>query len=167
MQDYRRHECIEQIISTVNEVAFQTNLLALKMPQEAAFPDEPARYLPRVAAEVRSLGQKTTIAAQEIKVLIQDTGERISSGDTLVKQSGTSLKECMFLMKELTQAIDDIATSTKEQASGVDELTKAISEIDSTTQRNSAIVEEPPERCITRNGDKGSISYGEDIQGER
>ncbi|MBN2297669.1 MAG: cache domain-containing protein [Deltaproteobacteria bacterium] len=133
---------IGDIIVTVNEVAFQTNLLALNAAVEAARAGEHGKGFAVVAEEVRALAQRSAEAAKQIKNLIEDTVNKISAGDNMVKKSRESLEEIISYIESLSQTMDEIAAASSEQASGVDELNRAISQIDNTTQQNSSTVEE-------------------------
>jgi methyl-accepting chemotaxis protein len=133
---------IGDIIVTVNEVAFQTNLLALNAAVEAARAGEHGKGFAVVAEEVRALAQRSAEAARQIKVLIEDTVNKIAAGDTMVKKSGESLEQIIRHIQDLSQVMEEIAAASSEQATGVDELNRAIAQIDSTTQQNASTVEE-------------------------
>ncbi|HPJ95506.1 MAG TPA: methyl-accepting chemotaxis protein [Deltaproteobacteria bacterium] len=139
---YQSSGKIEEIIVTVNEVAFQTNLLALNAAVEAARAGEHGKGFAVVAEEVRSLAQKTAEASKQIKVLIEDTLSKIHAGNDLVKLAETSLNESVSYMDELSDTMDEIASSSSEQANGVDELNRSISQIETLTQQNASTVEE-------------------------
>ena len=133
---------IGDIIVTVNEVAFQTNLLALNAAVEAARAGEHGKGFAVVAEEVRALAQRSADAAKQIKYLIEDTVNKISAGDAMVKRSGESLEEITSHIENLSLAMDEIAAASSEQASGVDDFNRAVSQIGSTTQQNASTVEE-------------------------
>ncbi len=133
---------IGDIIVTVNEVAFQTNLLALNAAVEAARAGEHGKGFAVVAEEVRALAQRSAEASRQIKVLIEDTVNKINAGDEMVKRSGESLVQIINHIQDLSLTMEEIAAASSEQATGVDELNRAVSQIDSTTQQNSATVEE-------------------------
>ena len=133
---------IGDIIVTVNEVAFQTNLLALNAAVEAARAGEHGKGFAVVAEEVRALAQRSAEAARQIKSLIEDTVDKINTGDEKVKKSKESLEQIISHIQDLSQTMEEIAAASSEQASGVDELNRAVSQIDNTTQQNSATVEE-------------------------
>ncbi|MBN2297620.1 MAG: Cache 3/Cache 2 fusion domain-containing protein [Deltaproteobacteria bacterium] len=139
---YQSSGKIEEIIVTVNEVAFQTNLLALNAAVEAARAGEHGKGFAVVAEEVRSLAQKTADASKQIKVLIEDTLNKINAGNDLVKLSENSLNESVSYMDELSDTMDEIASSSAEQAKGVDELNRSIVQIETITQQNASTVEE-------------------------
>jgi methyl-accepting chemotaxis protein len=133
---------IGDIISTVNEVAFQTNLLALNAAVEAARAGEHGKGFAVVAQEVRALAQRSADAARQIRDLIEDTVDKISAGDIMVKKSGEFLDIIINHIQDLSQVMEEMAAASSEQSSGVDELNRAIAQIDSTTQQNASTVEE-------------------------
>ncbi|MGC9325618.1 MAG: methyl-accepting chemotaxis protein [Desulfomonilia bacterium] len=133
---------IEEIISTVNEVAFQTNLLALNAAVEAARAGEHGKGFAVVADEVRSLAQKASVASKQIKDLIEDTLGKISVGSELVGDAETSLVESVSLMDDLSETMNEIASATSEQTNGIDGLSHSILQIEKITQDNASTVEE-------------------------
>lgn len=133
---------IADIIGVIDEIAFQTNLLALNAAVEAARAGEQGRGFAVVAAEVRNLAQRSAAAAKEIKVLINDSVEKVGDGTRLVDDSGKTLEEIVTAVKKVSDIISDIAAASQEQSSGIDQVNKAVTQMDEVTQQNAALVEE-------------------------
>jgi len=133
---------ISDIISTIDEIAFQTNLLAVNAAVEAARAGEEGRGFAVVASEVRSLAQRSAGAAKEIKALIQDSLRKVERGSELVNRSGETLLSIVGSVKKVTDIVGEIAAAAEEQSTGVDQVNTAITQIDQVTQQNSAQTEE-------------------------
>jgi methyl-accepting chemotaxis protein len=132
---------ISDIISTINEIAFQTNLLAVNAAVEAARAGEDGRGFAVVAGEVRSLAQRTSEASREIKYLIQDSMAKLENGTQLVDRSGQALAEIVKSVKNMGHMVAQIAVASAEQSTGVDQVNNAMAQIDRVTQTNSAQTE--------------------------
>ncbi len=133
---------ISDIISVIDEIARQTNLLALNAAVEAARAGEAGRGFAVVASEVRSLAQRSSQAAKDIKDLIVNSSMQVNEGVGLVNRAGTSLGKIVESIKEVAGIISEIASASGEQATGLDQVTKALVQMDEVTQQNSALVEQ-------------------------
>jgi len=133
---------ISDIISVIDEIARQTNLLALNAAVEAARAGEAGRGFAVVASEVRSLAQRSSQAAKDIKDLITNSSGLVQNGVELVNQTGSSLKEILDAIRQVADIVGDIASASAEQSVGVEQVNKALTQMDEATQKNSAMVEE-------------------------
>jgi methyl-accepting chemotaxis protein len=133
---------ISDIIGVIDEIARQTNLLALNAAVEAARAGEAGRGFAVVASEVRSLAQRSSQAAKDIKDLITNSSGQVQEGVDLVNRAGTSLNEIVGSIKQVAAIVSEIAAASAEQAGGIDQVNRALSQMDEVTQQNSALVEE-------------------------
>ena len=133
---------IVDIISVIDGIAFQTNILALNAAVEAARAGEQGRGFAVVASEVRSLAQRSASAAKEIKVLIDNSVERVDLGTKLANDAGATMSEVVSSVKRVTDVIAEIVSASQEQSAGIEQINQAISEMDNVTQQNASLVEE-------------------------
>lgn len=133
---------ISDIIGVIDEIARQTNLLALNAAVEAARAGEAGRGFAVVASEVRSLAQRCSQAAKDIKDLIVGSSGQVQEGVDLVNKAGTSLDEIVQSIKRVADIVTEIATGSEEQAVGIEQVNKALAQMDEVTQQNSALVEQ-------------------------
>jgi methyl-accepting chemotaxis protein len=133
---------INEIIGTIDGIAFQTNILALNAAVEAARAGEQGRGFAVVAAEVRSLAQRSAGAAREIKSLIGASSEKVESGARLVQDAGGAMSEIVSGVKRVTDVIGEISGAASEQSHGIGEVNSAVTELDHMTQQNAALVEQ-------------------------
>jgi methyl-accepting chemotaxis protein len=133
---------ISDIIGVIDEIARQTNLLALNAAVEAARAGEAGRGFAVVASEVRSLAQRASQAAKDIKDLITNSNGQVKEGVDLVNRAGASLNEIVESIKKVAEIVSDIANATSEQSAGIEQVGKALTQMDEVTQQNSALVEE-------------------------
>ncbi len=133
---------IADIIGVIDEIARQTNLLALNAAVEAARAGDAGRGFAVVASEVRTLAQRSSQAAKDIKDLITSSSGQVHQGVELVNKTGAALDEIVAAIKEISDLVSDIAGASLEQSNGVDQVNKALTQMDEVTQRNAALVEE-------------------------
>jgi methyl-accepting chemotaxis protein len=133
---------IVDIISVIDSIAFQTNILSLNAAVEAARAGEQGRGFAVVASEVRNLAQKSAAAAKEIKQLISNSVEKVQVGVVLVDEAGNTMSKVVDSIKRVTDIMDEISSASQEQALGIEQVNKAITQMDEVTQQNAALVEE-------------------------
>jgi methyl-accepting chemotaxis protein len=133
---------IVEIISVIDGIAFQTNILALNAAVEAARAGEHGRGFAVVASEVRSLAQRSAVAAKEIKVLIDDSVTQVGAGSKMVVEAGQTINEVVNSIKHVTDIVAEISSSSKEQSDGIEQINQAITQMDQVTQENAALVEQ-------------------------
>lgn len=130
-------EKIASINSTIDQIAFQTNLLSLNAAVEAARAGESGRGFAVVAEEVRSLALRSSNAASEISQLIDETLQRVRTGSDLVARTGRSLDEIVDSVGKVAEIVRELAVGAREQSVGVTQVSTAMGEMESRVQQSS------------------------------
>ena len=125
---------------------------------EAARAGEQGRGFAVVATEVRSLAQRSSQAAKEIKSLIDDSVERVDTGARLVDEAGATMQDIVDSVKRVTDIMGEISVATREQSSGIEQVNQAIGLMDQVVQQNAALVEESASAAASLEEQAGSLS---------
>jgi methyl-accepting chemotaxis protein len=143
MQDiHQSSQKINDIIGTIDGIAFQTNILALNAAVEAARAGEQGRGFAVVAGEVRNLAQRSAEAAKEIKGLIGASVEKVEAGTKLVADAGQTMSEIVGSIQRVSDIVGEITAAAGEQSDGIGQVNTAVNQLDQMTQQNAALVEE-------------------------
>jgi aerotaxis receptor len=133
---------IEEIMTVVEGVAFQTNILALNAAVEAARAGDAGRGFAVVASEVRSLAQRTTTAAREIRDLISESSARVAEGTSRAADARERMDHALRAVSDVNRMLESIRLATSEQQRGISQVNEAVTHMDSITQQNAAMVEQ-------------------------
>ena len=133
---------IGDIVSTIDSIAFQTNILALNAAVEAARAGEHGRGFAVVAAEVRALAQRSAASAKEIKALIGTAVDQVDEGTKLVAEAGNAMQNIIVGIQQASEIMNEIASASSEQASGIEQVNRAVMQMEDVTQQNAALVEQ-------------------------
>ncbi|CAM2158832.1 methyl-accepting chemotaxis protein [Paraburkholderia tropica] len=133
---------ISQITGVIESIAFQTNILALNAAVEAARAGDQGRGFAVVASEVRSLAQRSALAAKEIKDLITTSVAMIDGGVRRATEASSAVSEVKQAIKQVSELVEEITAASEEQARGIEQVNEAVNQMDDVTQQNAALVEQ-------------------------
>ncbi|WP_288474264.1 methyl-accepting chemotaxis protein [uncultured Pantoea sp.] len=133
---------INQIITVIDGIAFQTNILALNAAVEAARAGSEGRGFAVVAAEVRALAQRSAKAAKDVRGLIERSVTSVGHGHELVKNAGTTMEEIISRIYQVSDLIENVSSASNEQSVGIDQVNLAVTHMDAATQQNAALSQE-------------------------
>ncbi|MBF8223305.1 methyl-accepting chemotaxis protein [Halomonas sp. 328] len=126
---------IAEIITLIDAIAFQTNILALNASVEAARAGEQGRGFAVVAGEVRALAARSATAAEDIRRLIERSLSRIESGTELTARAGDGMRAIVTAVDEVSTLLEGISQASREQHDGIVQLNQAMRQMEGVTRQ--------------------------------
>ena len=128
---------INEAITVIDQIAFQTNILSLNAAVEAATAGEAGKGFAVVAGEVRNLANRSAEAAKEIKELVEDANIKANSGKQISDEMIQGYKNLDEQIEKTLQIIGDVTSSSNEQMQGIEQINDAVNLLDKVTQQNA------------------------------
>jgi methyl-accepting chemotaxis protein len=130
---------INEAITVIDQIAFQTNILSLNAAVEAATAGEAGKGFAVVAGEVRNLASRSAEAAKEIKTIVENATSKANQGKTISNEMIKGYEELLENINKTTEMITEISNASKEQESGITQINDAVTGLDRQTQQNASI----------------------------
>ncbi len=138
----RTNERIRKIAKTVDDIAFQTNLLSLNAAIEAARAGESGEGFAVVAGEVRRLAEQSSTAAHQAQELIGDSAESVDESGRILKRTHSAFADVSGEIEKVTTLIRELTAQTKEQSERMKNVNEAVTEIDREILKNAETAEQ-------------------------
>lgn len=130
---------INDAITVIDQISFQTNILSLNAAVEAATAGEAGKGFAVVAGEVRNLASRSAQAAKEIKAIVENATVKANNGKDISDKMIHGYKNLNENVAKTLELIDDISNASKEQSTGITQINDAVNMLDRQTQQNASI----------------------------